>query len=116
MKPRIICYLVSAALFLAPLLVQDPLRPCSPAEQQQLTEMVTNQQNASVFVFPTVHCSMGPVSWADMRKAGPGALKLVWKPLAFALFLSLLAVVIFGELLYGIWFLVRHFMEGKQHV
>jgi hypothetical protein len=116
MKPRLICYLLSAALFFAPLLSHRTLPPCSPAEQQQLTEMVTNQQNASVFVFPTVHCSMGPVSWADMRKAGPGALKLVWKPLAFALFLGLLAVVIFGELLYGIWFLVRHFREGKQHV
>ncbi len=112
MKPRLICYLVSAALFLSPLLVQHPLRPCSPAEQQQLTEMVTNQQNASVFVFPTVHCSMGPVSWKD----APGALKLVWKPLAFALFLGLLSVVIFGELLYAVWFLIRHLREGKSHV
>jgi hypothetical protein len=112
MKPRLICYLVSAALFLAPLLSHQSLPPCSPAQQQQLTEMVTNQQTASVFVFPTVHCSMGPVNWRD----APAALKLAWKPLAFALLVGVLAVLIFGELLYGIWFLARHFREGKQHV
>jgi hypothetical protein len=123
MKPRILCYLVSAALLLIlPFAEKPPLRPCSADEQaQQLTELFEYQQKAPGWLSTplTIRCSPGSVSWSDLRRSGAAALRLMWKPLTFALFVVVLAVAFLGELLYGAWLLIlsrKHLKDVHQSV
>jgi hypothetical protein len=119
-KPRILCYFVSAALLLIlPFAEKKPLRPCSADEQaQQLTELFEYQQKAPGWLSTplTIRCSPGSVSWSDLRRSGAAALRLMWKPLTFALFVVVLAVAFLGELLYGAWLLIlsRKHLKGEQ--
>jgi hypothetical protein len=119
-KPRILCYFVSAALLLVlPFAAKKPLRPCSADEQaQQLTELFEYQQAAPGWLSTplAIRCSPGSVSWSDLRRSGPAALGLMWRPLTFALFVVALSVAFLGELLYGAWLLIlsRRHLKGKQ--
>jgi hypothetical protein len=118
MKPRITCYLISTALSIVlPFLVKRPLRPCSPDEQaQQLTEIFAYQQEAPGWLSTplTSHCSTGSMHWSDV----PAALRLMWRPLTFAVFVGVLAVAFLGELLFGVWLLIlsRSQLKGAQSV
>ena len=118
MRPRMICYLVSAVLFVVlPFLVERPMRPCSPAEQaQQLTEIFGYQQEAPGWLSTPLssHCSPGSMHWSDV----PAALRLMWRPLTFALLVGVLAVAFLGELLFGVWLLIlsRKHLKGAQSV
>ena len=122
MMPRIACYLVAAALlFVLPFVAKRPLRPCSPEEQaQQLTDLFAYQQEAPGWLSTplAIHCSPGSVSWSDLRRSGGAALSLMWKPLAFALFIGVLSAAVLGELLYGVWLLIlsRKHWKGEQGV
>jgi len=117
MRPRIICYLIATVLFVVPFLVKRPLRPCSADERaQQLTELFAYEQEAPGWLSTPLssHCSPGPVSWSDV----PVALRLMWRPLTFALLVGVLAVALLGELLFGVWLLVlsRKQLKGVQSV
>lgn len=118
MRPRIICYLVSAALLVVlPFVTKRPMRPCSPDEQaQQLSQIFAYEQEAPGWLSTPLssHCSPGPVRWSDT----PAALRLMWRPLTFALLVGLLAVAFFGELLFGVWLLIlsRKHLKGAQSV
>lgn len=120
MRPRFICYAVSVALlFVLPAVTKKPLRACSAAErEQQIAELFEYGQEAPgwLAVPLALHCSVGPVSWGDFRRSGPVVLKLIWKPLGFALFAGVLAVAFLAELLYGIWLLIlsRKHWRGEQ--
>ena len=121
MRPRFISYVISAALLVVPFAAKKPLRPCSAEEQaQQLAELFTYQQEAHGWLSAplAIHCSPGSVSWSDLRRSGPAALALMWKPLAFGLFVSVLALSFLGELLFGVWLLIqsRKQLKGEQHV
>jgi hypothetical protein len=115
-----ICYLVSAALLLVlPFVAKKPLRPCSAEEQaQQVTELFQYQQESPGWLSTplAIHCSPGSVSWNDLRRSGAAALRLMWKPLTFALFVVVLAMAFLGELLYGAWLLIlsRKHLKGVQ--
>jgi len=120
MRPRIICYLISAAvLFVLPFMAKKPMRACSAEEQaQQLAELFQYQQEAPGWLSTplTTHCSPGSTSWSDFKRSGPAALGLMWKPLTFALLVGGLSLMFLGELLYGVWllFLSRKHLKGEQ--